>query len=164
MKIFKPLLPVILFLVFCSFSELSSGQLADSAVYNDTVSKYHDGYYGGLSRGYYTDEPYWGFVSFSIEKGLFSGIRFSIRDSALHEYFDSSYERHFAGNQEYIKQSRNDWQGVRLYPGKLETVQDTTALDAVSGATWSYNIFRAALTDAFKKGAGASGTLTEAGR
>lgn len=164
MKITESLLPLSLLLLFLSAGEFCSAQLADTSACNPAVVKYADGSYSGLSRGIYTDEPYWGFVSFTIEKGLFTGIRFSIRDSALHEYFDGSYERHFAGNQEFIKQSRNDWEGVRTYPGRLETVQDTMVLDAVSGATWSYNIFRAALSAAFRKGAAGQGTGEEAGR
>jgi major membrane immunogen (membrane-anchored lipoprotein) len=116
----------------------------------DTVRKYRDGSYEGLSRDSYTDEPYWGLVRVKIENGLFTSIDFSIRDSNLHEKFDGAYEKHFEGNQVYIEQSRNDWNGVKTYPQKLLERQDIGKVDAVSGATWSFNIFRASLSEALK--------------
>jgi uncharacterized protein len=123
----------------------------DKAI-QDTISHYRDGFYVGSSRGYYTDEPYWGISRIEIEDGLFSEISFMIRDSSLHEIFNEHYEKHFEGNPEYIKQSRNDWAGVKAYPKRLAEVQDTNKLDAISGATWSYNIFRASVSDALRNG------------
>lgn len=35
--------------------------------------------------------------------------------------------------------------------GMLLEIQDINKLDALSGATWSYNIFRASVKDALKK-------------
>jgi uncharacterized protein len=113
---------------------------------------YRDGFYKGKSQGDYPNEPYWGISRIRIDKGLFSEIYFTIRDSSLHEIFDGQYEKHFAGNTEYIKQSRNDWAGLQAYPKKLFEVQDTNKLDAITGATWSYNIFRASVSDALKNG------------
>ena len=111
---------------------------------------YIDGLYEGKSRANYTDEPYWGISRIKIENGLFSAVDFLIRDSILHEVFNEKYEKHFEGNPEYIQQSRNDWAGVQAYPKKLKEVQDTSKLDAISGATWSYNIFRASVSSALK--------------
>ena len=113
----------------------------------------------GISRSKYTDEPYWGIVKFIVEKGVLSSVRFTIRDSALHETFDASYEKHFADNPLYIQQSRNDWAGVQMYPRKLAKRQDISKLDAITGATWSYNIFRAAVNEAFNNGPVATDTL-----
>lgn len=75
----------------------------------------------------------------------------NIRDRVLHEPFDSLYAKHFKDNELYIEQCRNDWKGVQSYPKKLVEIQDIDKLDAVSGATWSYNIFRAAMKEALKK-------------
>jgi major membrane immunogen (membrane-anchored lipoprotein) len=122
-----------------------------SRIDQDTVRKYQDGKYSGQSQSTYTDEPYWGIVSFSLKEGLFTGIDFIIRDSVLHEPFDSLYARHFKDNELYIEQCRNDWKGVQFYPKKLIEIQNIGNLDAVSGATWSYNIFRAAVNDALNK-------------
>ena len=103
-----------------------------------------------MSRAKYIYEPFWGSVSFSIKNGEFADINFVIRDSSLHETFDGKYENHFAGNEEYIQQSRNDWKGVQTYPKKLSENQDINKVDAISGATWSYNIFRASVNEALK--------------
>jgi major membrane immunogen (membrane-anchored lipoprotein) len=124
---------------------------ASSRIDQDTMRKYQDGKYSGESQSTYTDEPYWGIVSFSLKEGLFTSIDFIIRDSVLHEPFDSLYARHFKNNELYIEQCRNDWNGVQSYPKKLIEIQNITKLDAVSGATWSYNIFRAAVNDALNR-------------
>jgi major membrane immunogen (membrane-anchored lipoprotein) len=112
--------------------------------------KYKDGTYKGKSRAKYIYEPYWGDVRLTLKNGLLTDIVFVIRDSNLHETFDGKYEKHFEGNQEYIQQSRNDWKGVQTYPKKLSEKQDINKLDAISGATWSYNIFKASVNEALK--------------
>lgn len=118
---------------------------------SDTLNKAPDGVYYGISRAKYIYEPYWGIVKFKIKNGRLDDIRFSIRDSAKHVNFDGKYEKYFEGNPEYIQQSRNDWKGVQRYPADLKRVQNIEKLDAVSGATWSYNIFKASVNDALKK-------------
>jgi major membrane immunogen (membrane-anchored lipoprotein) len=123
----------------------------DTNIVQDTLIKYPDGKYTGQSRSIYIDEPYWGRVSFTLTKGVFSDITFMIRDSNLHETFDTIYGKHFQGNEVYIQQCRNDWMGVQSYPAKLTETQDIDKLDAISGATWSYNIFKASVHDALKK-------------
>ena len=117
----------------------------------DTLRKYQDGTFSGQSRYRYTDEPYWGTVSVTIKNDLITNVFFSIRDSALHEPFDSIYEKHFQGNDLYIQQCRNDWKGVKSYPGKLIKSQDINKIDVITGATWSCNIFRASLEEALNK-------------
>jgi major membrane immunogen (membrane-anchored lipoprotein) len=112
--------------------------------------RYKDGTYEGLSQAKYKYEPYWGSVHFTLKNGIFTDIYFIIRDSSLHEIFDEKYEKHFEGNPEYIQQSRNDWKGVQTYPKKLLEKQDVNKIDAISGATWSYNIFRASVNEALK--------------
>jgi major membrane immunogen (membrane-anchored lipoprotein) len=109
-----------------------------------------DGTYKGSSRAKYIYEPYWGNIQLTIKSGLISDIYFVIRDSNLHETFDGKYEKHFEGNPEYIQQSRNDWKGVQHYPKKLQEEQDISKIDAISGATWSYNIFKASFYEALK--------------
>jgi major membrane immunogen (membrane-anchored lipoprotein) len=117
----------------------------------DTPVKYRDGIYSGQSRYTYTDEPYWGSIRIRIEKGSFTGIDFMIRDSSLHETFNKKYKKHYKGNPEYIQQVKNDWKGVQVYPKRLMKTQDVNKTDAISGATWSYNIFKASAEDALKK-------------
>jgi len=150
----KPLSYSFFVLVFIMFfpTFVSNGQdikIAEKTV-QDTSVMLKDGNYSGQSRAEYIDEPYWGIVHLTVKNGLFTEISFIIRDSVLHESFDEKYEKHFEGNPVYILQSRNDWHGVQTYPKNLSERQDTNKLDAISGATWSYNIFRAAVNEALK--------------
>lgn len=110
-----------------------------------------NGTFEGKSRSYYDSENFWGHVKLQIQDGKIVDVKFGIRDSTLHEPVDGKYEAHFVGNQEYIQQSRNDWKGVQDYPKKLLKKQNIEKVDAVSGATWSYNIFRSCVEEALKK-------------
>ena len=150
----KPLIHflVVLFLTIFISTSICSGQdlkLTEKAV-QDTSVMYKDGNYDGKSQAKYIYEPYWGSVHLTLENGLFTEINFVIRDSSLHETFDEKYEKHFEANPEYIQQSRNDWKGVQTYPKKLSEKQDINKIDAISGATWSFNIFRASVNEALK--------------
>ncbi len=114
---------------------------------------YKDGSYTGISRAGYVDEPYYGHIRIDIDSGKISRVIFFVRDSAKHEYFNDKYEKYFAGNDLYIQQCRNDWKGVNSYPDSLLKYQDINKVDIISGATWSYNIFRASAIEALS-GAG----------
>ena len=107
-----------------------------------------NGNYSGVSRAIYLDEPYYGHARIAIHNGKITKIRFFVRDSAKHEYVDDSYEKYFAGNDEYIQQCRNDWKGIQSYPDSLLKHQDLEKVDVISGATWSYNLFRASVKEA----------------
>jgi len=112
---------------------------------------YRDGTYTGTSRSVYTYEEYYGHSVLTIADGRIKSIRFYIRDSVNHEYFNAAYEKHFTGNDEYIQQCRNDWKGVISYPDSLLKFQDPEKVDAMTGATWSYSIFKASVNEALKK-------------
>jgi major membrane immunogen (membrane-anchored lipoprotein) len=142
---------VLAFTIFLSaFTSYGQDIKTDEKPAQDSSAMLKDGNYSGQSRAKYIYEPYWGIVHLTVKNGLFTEINFVIRDSLLHETFDEKYEKHFEGNPVYIAQSRNDWNGVQTYPKKLSERQDTNKLDAISGATWSYNIFRASVTKALK--------------
>lgn len=141
------------FLMFLSTVLLSGSVFAQTLTVNkasDTLAVLKDGTYTGSSRAKYKYEPFWGKVQLTIKNNRLTDIRFGIRDSNLHENFDSRYEKHFIGNDMYIQQSRNDWKGVQAYPVKLSEKQNINQVDAISGATWSYNIFKASVNDALK--------------
>jgi uncharacterized protein with FMN-binding domain len=141
---------VILLTVFSSTSIFPQDlKVTDKAAQDSTV-KYKDGTYEGISRATYKFEPYWGNIHLTIKNGIFTDINFVIRDSSLHETFNAEYEKHFEGNADYIQQSRNDWKGVQTYPKKLAGKQDINKIDAISGATWSFNIFCASVKEALK--------------
>jgi major membrane immunogen (membrane-anchored lipoprotein) len=116
-------------------------------------SNYKDGIFEGVSRSRYTDEPYYAKVKLTITNGQIADVKFSIRDSSLHEFFDEKYEKHFSGNEEYVNQCRNDWKGVKSYPDSLLRIQNIEKVDAISGATWACNMFKAATKEALKKAA-----------
>jgi uncharacterized protein with FMN-binding domain len=111
-------------------------KVADKSL-QDSSASYRDGIYEGTSRSIYITENYWGRVCLTLKNRLITEVSFVIRDSNLHETFNANYEKHFAGIPLYIQQSRNDWKGVQAY-------------DAVSGATWSYNIFKASVNNALE--------------
>ncbi len=153
MKMKGLLLAISIMMITIAGTSINRGKELNLSYSNlqDTTKNYIDGNYEGLSQASYSDEPYWGHVKLTIKDGVFSEVKFIIRDSALHEYFDGKYEKHFEGNPVYVEQSRNDWKGVQAYPGKLTGRKNLNTLDAISGATWSYNIFKASVEDALKK-------------
>lgn len=150
MKRLAASVPVIFLTIFLSTSAFPQKPKIQDNTVQDTSVIYKDGTYEGESRAKYIYEPYWGNVHLTIKNGLITNIDFIIRDSNLHEIFDGKYEKHFEGNAEYIQQSRNDWKGVQAYPKNLSEKQDINKLDAISGATWSYNIFKASVKEALK--------------
>ncbi|MCX6256128.1 MAG: FMN-binding protein [Bacteroidia bacterium] len=160
-KINAPFTLLFLFIPFVA-STFCMGQdlkITDK-VFQDTSGTYKDGSYEGKSRSVYTGEPFWGSVRVTLKNGSFTGINFVIRDSNLHETFNENYEKHFLAIPEYIQQCRNDWKGVQTYPRKLSETQNPDKIDAISGATWSYNIFRASLKDALKNAKTQTDTLS----
>ncbi|MGC1390301.1 MAG: FMN-binding protein [Bacteroidales bacterium] len=150
MKRLATFVSVIFLTLFLSTSVFSQRPKIQENIVQDTSVIYRDGTYKGKSRAKYIYEPFWGSVQFTLKNGVFTDIDFIIRDSSLHEAFNAEYEKHFEGNAEYIQQSRNDWKGVQTYPKKLAVKQDINKIDAISGATWSYNIFRASVKEALK--------------
>jgi major membrane immunogen (membrane-anchored lipoprotein) len=143
-------LVVLMFTLVISTSAYAQDLKVQGKAISDTSVSYKDGIYDGISRAKYIFEPFWGCVHFILKNGLFTDINFIIRDSSLHETFNAEYEKHFEGNDDYIQQSRNDWKGVQIYPKKLSEKQDINKIDAISGATWSYNIFRASVKEALE--------------
>jgi len=109
---------------------------------------YKDGVYCGKSRADYTREPYYGCAKITIENGKIVKVDFSVRDSAKQVDFDDQYEKYFTGNPQYIQQCRNDRKGVKTYPARLLKKQDVDQVDAISGATWSCNLFKASVKEA----------------
>lgn len=133
------------------FFLVSNSILSQNDLKGDTAGAcYPDGQYTGISRAIYEAEPYWGILRMKVREGKITGLTFMIRDSSLHETFNEEYARHFAGNALYIQQTRNDWNGVRTYPAILMDRQDINKVDVITGATWSYNIFRESFKEALK--------------
>jgi major membrane immunogen (membrane-anchored lipoprotein) len=148
-KTMKTIISVVLFyvailsLMAFSFYKGETGQDA-GAVINDTSANYLDGTYYGQSQSIYTSEPFWGHILISVNGGSFTDIQFTIRDSSTHEPVDSMYGViHYPDNSYYMEQCVNDGHGIEEYPKRLMELQDLDKVDAITHATWSYNIFTA---------------------
>lgn len=111
-----------------------------------------DGVYEGSSQSIYTSEPFFGAAKIEIKQGKIARIDFKIMDKTDNEIFDADFgDKHYAGNAIYMDQCKHDWQGVLTYPKKLLATQDLERVDAVTGATWSYNIFKDSVALALEK-------------
>jgi uncharacterized protein with FMN-binding domain len=117
-----------------------------------TLSSYKDGVYEGSSQSVYTSESYHGIAKVYIKQHRITKVDFKIIDQSKDVIFDQNYgPKYFAGNEYYIKQSENDWHGVQIYPKELMLSQDLNKVDAITGATWSYNIFKDSVAKALEK-------------
>ncbi|MCK9171456.1 MAG: FMN-binding protein [Treponema sp.] len=110
-----------------------------------------DGTYKGESQASYTQEPYWGECKLTVKNDKIISFDFYIIDKDKNQIFDKDYEKVFAGNDEYILQCRNDLKGIEQYVKAYKKNMNMNDVDAVSGATWSYNIFKATVEQALKK-------------
>jgi major membrane immunogen (membrane-anchored lipoprotein) len=149
MKTLITLIPI--FIILFSFSISTKGENNNLVELKDSSINYRDGVYNGQSKAKYTSEPFWGHIQISLKNGSFSGIEFFIRDSSIHESVDSMYGiRHYAAYPEYQKQCVNDGNGIKIYPQRLLEKQNPDKVDAISGATWSFNLFKASAKEALK--------------
>ena len=114
-------------------------------------NKLTDGTYTGSSQAIYKDEPYVGMTIIKIENHEIVNVEFQIVDTLANEVFGPDYDKHFPDNKIYQEQCHNDWKGVLLYSKELLEKQQMDSVDAVSGATWSYNIFKASVEKALNK-------------
>ncbi|MDD4972101.1 MAG: FMN-binding protein [Paludibacter sp.] len=115
------------------------------------AKQFTDGVYRGESRSKYTAEPYWGQVTIEIKNDNVTLLSFQILDKEKNEVFGPDYERHFKDNPEYITQCRNEVKGIKAYTDAFLKTGTIGKIDAITGATWSYNIFRDALNTALDK-------------
>jgi major membrane immunogen (membrane-anchored lipoprotein) len=112
---------------------------------------FKDGIFEGHSCSKYCYEPFVAVSKIYISKGEIDSIQFSIVDTLKKESFDADYEKHYIGKQEYIDQCQNDWKGVNLYPQVFNKTKNIDKVDAVTGATWSFNLFKSATKIALDK-------------
>ena len=113
--------------------------------------QYKDGTYTGESQSRYTSEPYWGQATLEIKNDKIVKLTFQIVDKNKNEIFGPDYEQHFKDNPEYIQQCRNDLKGIKAYTEKFNQSKKLEQVDAITGATWSYNIFKDAIKVALEK-------------
>lgn len=111
---------------------------------------YQDGVYEGSSRSIYTSENFRGKVKITIEKGKIIDVEFQIINGES-DIFHEFYENNYIGNPYYMQQCRNDWKGVITYPRLLLDKQNIDQIDAITGATWSFNLFKDSTKAALEK-------------
>ena len=111
----------------------------------------NNGTYEGRSCSIYGNEPYKGVTIITIKNGKIQQVTFNILDTLKNELFDKNYSSHFPAEPLYQKQCIEDWKGVLLYPAQLLKKQDIRSVDAVTGATWSHNLFVSSATIALNK-------------
>jgi major membrane immunogen (membrane-anchored lipoprotein) len=129
---------------------LSLAMVLSSGTMN-TKKQYKDGTYTGESQSRYKSEPYWGQATLEIKNDKIIKLIFHIIDKDKNEIFGPDYEQHFKDTPEYVQQCRNDLKGIKAYTEKFNKVKSMEHVDAISGATWSYNIFRDAIKVALEK-------------
>lgn len=110
-----------------------------------------NGVYEAKSRSKYESEPYWGMAKLYVKDRKIDRLEFVIRDTLRNRDFDGTYEEVFAGNDEYVEQCRNDWRGLSAYVSRFNETKRLEGIDAISGATWSYNIFADTVKEALGK-------------
>lgn len=152
LNIYFPIALLAITLVFLSFTPVKHTMVAKEVLQPDSTH-YPDGTYVGKSQdGYAGMEPFWGVVQIKVEKGAFTSVHFMIRDTSIHESVDSLYGIHHYGSYPaYQVQCVKDGNGIKIYPKVLVQTQDMAKVDALSGATWSYNIFKASVKAALPK-------------
>jgi len=111
----------------------------------------NDGIYKGESQSKYTAEPYWGQVTLEVKDDKVNLISFQIVDKDKNEVFGPNYERHFRSTPEYVTQCRLEVKGIKAYTEAFLKAKDISKVDAITGATWSYNLFRDALNAALEQ-------------
>jgi major membrane immunogen (membrane-anchored lipoprotein) len=129
-------------LIFFAFFNQSFSKNGESG------NKLTDGIYTGSSQANYLYEPYIGKTTIEVDNHKIVKVEFQIVDTTQNEVFGSDYDKHFPDNVIYQEQCHNDWKGVQLYPGELLEKQNIDSIDAITGATWSYNIFKASVKKA----------------
>jgi len=112
---------------------------------------FKDGIYKGESQSKYAAEPYWGQVSLEIKNDTISSFTFLIIDKEKNEVFGPDYEKHFKDNALYVDQCRHEVKGIKTYTDAFIKQKNMAQVDAITGATWSYNLFKDALNAALEK-------------
>jgi major membrane immunogen (membrane-anchored lipoprotein) len=113
--------------------------------------QFNDGVYTGESQSRYTSEPYWGQVTLEIKDDSVKLVSFRIMDKEKNEVFGPDYERHFKDTPAYVEQCRNEVKGIKAYTEEFLKERSMEDVDAITGATWSYNLFKDAVNVTLKK-------------
>ncbi len=112
---------------------------------------YKDGVFEAKSPGPFTSEPYLGDAKIVVQAGKITRIDFHIFNVKYNAVFDEYFEDRYARNYVFLDLCRNEVKGQKAYSAKLLEKQGLSGVDAVSGATWSHELFRASVKAALAK-------------
>ncbi len=124
---------------------------------------YADGEYEGKSA--LTSEGYYGKAKVKIRNFKIQDIYFEIFDTAIFKeraiskyknlkelLLDESYKEEVYKDMPYYReQTSNELAGMKKYKSELLQKQDIDKVDAISGATWSYQIFTETMKNTLEK-------------
>jgi major membrane immunogen (membrane-anchored lipoprotein) len=124
---------------------------------------YKDGEYEGKSGA--TTEGYYGKANVTVKKGRIDKVDFKIYDTAVFKSFgnskhkdadelllDETYKNEvYETAPGYQEQTENELKGIEKYEGELVEKQAVDEVDAISGATWSYELFQETLKDTLEQ-------------
>ncbi len=154
-------------IALCFIFIACSSRPAEKAQKNNTVQtsrvEYKDGTYEGKSS--LTSEGYYAKAKVTIKDGKISTVDFDIYDTSVFKVYgnskhkdaeelllDETYSNEVYEEMPlYQKQTENELQGMKLYKHELIKEQNVDEVDAVSGATWSYQLFLETLKDTLKQ-------------
>lgn len=114
-------------------------------------NKYKEGEFAGISKSAYLQENFYGVTKITVVKGKITEVNFNIIDMDNKVFFDEKYEEKYKDSPEYVEQCRNEWKGINVYPNIFLKKQKIDSVDAITGATWAYNMFKSSLAEALEK-------------
>lgn len=128
----------------------SSPQKDSPAAAKEQVKSYKDGTYTATSSP--DERGAVGEVSLVIEKGKISKAEYKgiMKDGKVKD-IDYGKTNGKIENQEFYNKAQNAVKAIPTYPAKLVETQDMAKIDAISGATVSYNQFAEAVKKALEK-------------
>ena len=135
--------------VFMGLATACSNKSSEAAVKQEAVNKtsstsqYKDGTYEGQEPA--DGEGFTSKGKLTIKNGKIISVDWNIFD-AQNRVFDDKYENVYT-EEVYKQQCRDDYKGEKTYGPKLIQTQDISKVDAVSGATWTNNIFKKVMGD-----------------
>jgi major membrane immunogen (membrane-anchored lipoprotein) len=115
------------------------------------ANKYKDGEFVGVSKSIYLQENFYGVTKITVSNGKINKVDFSIIDMDNKVFFDEKYEERYKDIPEYVEQCRNERKAMNIYPNILLEKQKIDSMDAITGATWAYNMFDSSLSEALKR-------------
>lgn len=150
MKKYAVLLVIVTMVVGLLTGCSSSPQKDSPAAAKEQVKSYKDGTYTAKSSP--DERGAVGEITLVIEKGKITKAKYKgiMKDGKIKD-IDYGKTNGKIENQEFYNKAQNAVKAMAAYPNKLVEIQDVAKIDAISGATVSYNQFAEAAKKALEK-------------